>query len=101
MTSPRTELSRPSVAAASETANESPSAEPRKPNSIISQRGTFNDPQRRQAMIAEAAYYFAQQRGFHSGHELEDWVAAEQQIDAALAAEQVAAFRGDELVDAP
>ncbi len=31
------------------------------------------------AMIAEAAYYRAQQRGFAPGHELEDWLAAEQE----------------------
>lgn len=32
------------------------------------------------AMIAEAAYYCAQRRGFAPGHELEDWVQAEAQI---------------------
>ncbi|MEA3194901.1 MAG: hypothetical protein QOD26_3234 [Betaproteobacteria bacterium] len=30
--------------------------------------------------IAEAAYYRAQQRGFEPGHELEDWIAAEQEV---------------------
>jgi hypothetical protein len=30
--------------------------------------------------IAEAAYYRAQQRGFSPGYELEDWLAAEEQI---------------------
>ena len=34
----------------------------------------------RRAMIAEAAYYLAARRGFEPGHELEDWVAAEGQI---------------------
>ena len=38
------------------------------------------DPARRQAMIAEAAYYCAERRGFAPGHELEDWVQAEAQI---------------------
>jgi len=32
------------------------------------------------AMIAEAAYYLAERRGFEPGHELEDWVAAEAEI---------------------
>jgi hypothetical protein len=41
-------------------------------------------PEARRAMIAEAAYYRAQQRGFTSGYELEDWLQAEQEIDAAL-----------------
>ncbi|HTJ44632.1 MAG TPA: DUF2934 domain-containing protein [Kofleriaceae bacterium] len=31
--------------------------------------------------IAEHAYYLAEARGFESGHELEDWVAAERVID--------------------
>lgn len=31
-------------------------------------------------MIAEAAYYRAEQRGFEPGHELEDWLVAEQEI---------------------
>ena len=32
------------------------------------------------AAIAEAAYYRAQQRNFEPGHELEDWCAAEREI---------------------
>jgi DUF2934 family protein len=31
-------------------------------------------------MIAEAAYYLAERRNFEPGHELEDWVAAESEI---------------------
>ena len=34
----------------------------------------------RRRMIAEAAYYRAQQRGFQPGYELEDWLAAENEI---------------------
>jgi hypothetical protein len=34
----------------------------------------------RHAMTAEAAYYLAERRGFRPGHELEDWVAAEGEI---------------------
>ncbi|WP_295612731.1 DUF2934 domain-containing protein [uncultured Lamprocystis sp.] len=30
--------------------------------------------------ISEAAYYRAEARGFESGHELEDWIAAEGQV---------------------
>jgi hypothetical protein len=37
----------------------------------------------RHAMIAEAAYYLAERRGFKPGHELEDWLAAEAMIDRA------------------
>lgn len=42
------------------------------------------ESERRQAMIAEAAYYFSEHRGFDPGHELDDWLAAENQIDAAF-----------------
>jgi hypothetical protein len=35
-------------------------------------------------MIAEAAYYIAQRRGFDLGDPVEDWLIAEAQIDAFL-----------------
>ena len=31
-------------------------------------------------VIAEAAYYRAQQRGFAPGHELDDWIEAEAEV---------------------
>ena len=50
-----------------------------------------NSPQRaavstddRRAMIAEAAYLRAERRGFVPGHETEDWLAAEAEVDALL-----------------
>ena len=39
--------------------------------------------ERRHSMIARAAYYFSERRGFAPGHELDDWLAAESQIDVA------------------
>lgn len=49
---------------------------------------TFADPSRvitsRHTMIAEAAYFKAEQRGFAPGQELRDWLAAEREIDARL-----------------
>lgn len=39
---------------------------------------TLADADRR-AMIAEAAYFRALERGFAPGHELEDWMGAEAQ----------------------
>jgi hypothetical protein len=41
----------------------------------------------RNAMVREAAYLRAEARGFEPGHELEDWLAAEHEIDARLFAE--------------
>ena len=40
----------------------------------------------RRAMIAEAAYLRAERRGFTPGHETEDWLAAEVEVDALLKA---------------
>jgi len=42
-------------------------------------------------MIAEAAYLRAERRGFLAGHEEEDWLAAEKEVDALLSEEQGAA----------
>lgn len=36
-------------------------------------------------MICEAAYFLAERRGFVAGSELDDWIAAEKQVDLALA----------------
>jgi hypothetical protein len=35
-------------------------------------------------MVAEAAYFRAAARGFAPGHELEDWLAAEADVDRRL-----------------
>jgi Protein of unknown function (DUF2934) len=37
--------------------------------------------------IARAAYLIAERRGFTPGHELEDWLAAENEVDQRLAGE--------------
>ncbi len=44
------------------------------------------DAEKRHALIAEAAYLRAERRGFAPGHEEEDWLAAEAEIDLALTA---------------
>jgi hypothetical protein len=41
----------------------------------------------RRGMIAEAAYLRAERRGFSPGFEVEDWLAAEAEVDALLEAE--------------
>lgn len=42
----------------------------------------------REARIAEAAYWRAERRGFTAGQELDDWLAAEKEVDGDTAAEQ-------------
>jgi hypothetical protein len=44
------------------------------------------EPQRRRAMICEAAYFLSERRRFCPGYELDDWLTAEAEIDCALAA---------------
>ena len=44
----------------------------------------FVGPEHRAALIAEAAFFRAERRGFHPGHEVEDWLAAESEVDARL-----------------
>ena len=39
------------------------------------------EAEERQRRVALAAYYIAERRGLQAGFELDDWLAAEQQID--------------------
>ena len=41
----------------------------------------------RAVSIAKLAYRKAERRGFHPGHELEDWLAAENEVEQRLAGE--------------
>jgi len=41
-------------------------------------------PKSRAALIAETAYFRARSRGFEPGHEEEDWLAAEAEVDKLL-----------------
>ena len=53
----------------------------------ITWRGGFSLEQR-EAMIRDAAYYHAQRRGFAPGHDLDDWLSAEAEIDRISSASQ-------------
>jgi hypothetical protein len=53
-----------------------------KPNALIASSLMPVTADMRRAMIAEAAYYIAEQRGFAQGGEVDDWLRAEAQIDA-------------------
>lgn len=46
--------------------------------------GRTVDPERRRLMIAEAAYYFGEKRGFAPGGELQDWFNGEAEVTALL-----------------
>jgi hypothetical protein len=47
----------------------------------------------RRALVAEAAYFRAERRRFEAGHELEDWLAAEAEVDRSLASGAAGIFR--------
>ena len=55
---------------------------------IKTKPSSFDPPQQPDwhRMIAEAAYYRAESRGFQGDHRLEDWLAAEQQVKQELSA---------------
>ena len=46
--------------------------------------GKAPTPAERAKMIADAAYFLAQKRGFGGGKEREDWLTAEKQVDELL-----------------
>jgi hypothetical protein len=48
------------------------------------QTQTSHPPVDRYASIAQAAYFRSQHRGFKPGHEMEDWLAAEAEVDQRL-----------------
>ena len=52
-------------------------------SSVAEQTGNENAYE---TMIAEAAYYLAEQRSFYPGHETEDWLEAEKEIKQAQTA---------------
>jgi Protein of unknown function (DUF2934) len=59
-----------------------------KPNSHLPGSAGYVSAQKRGVMIAEAAYYIAERRGFEAGREMEDWLLAEKQVDAVLSSEK-------------
>jgi len=65
-----------------------------KPNSSASPDERPIDPTQREAMIRKAAYLRAERRGFAMGKEIEDWLAAEAEVDGSLTSSDSAA-RGD------
>jgi hypothetical protein len=74
-----------SPTAPSRTRAKSPTPRVRKAAAKAPARVTISEDVRR-GMIAEGAYLRAERRGFAPGHEEEDWIAAEAEVDALLKA---------------
>jgi len=66
-----------------------PPATPQEPTEVtathLERREIPSFSESREARIAEAAYWRAERRGFVAGQELDDWLAAEREIDDELA----------------
>ncbi len=61
-----------------------PAKKVRKRKTTAAESTPPQDNAERRLMIAEAAYFIAEQRGFAAGDELSDWLQAEQQIQAGM-----------------
>jgi len=74
------------TAAAPAQTKESPPSEAAPKKAVASQakKPAYVTNEERWRMVAEAAYHKAEKRGFATGHETDDWLAAEQEIDALL-----------------
>lgn len=59
-----------------------PQSSPAAPKPVTHEKSRSGEDRYR--MIAEAAYFRAERRGFVAGNELEDWLAAEIDVDALL-----------------
>lgn len=46
-------------------------------------RAEFIERNRHHALVCERAYYLAEQRGFAPGHEVDDWLGAERELERA------------------
>jgi DNA-directed RNA polymerase len=53
--------------------------------SIPTKKNKSVTPEQRYQMIATAAYFLAERRGFAGGYEMQDWIAAEAETDVKLA----------------
>jgi hypothetical protein len=59
-------------------------AKPKAPTPAAAPAKPHLSEETRRAMIAESAYLRAERRGFAPGGEVEDWMAAEREVDALL-----------------
>lgn len=57
---------------------------PASSDAVAAPAAGFLEPGRRHEMISEAAYFLAERRDFSPGQELDDWLAAERDIDRVL-----------------
>ncbi|HEX6007449.1 MAG TPA: DUF2934 domain-containing protein [Burkholderiales bacterium] len=66
--------------------NKAPDTPKSEPQAMAGDGATRLTEDERRRMVAEAAYYRALQRGFAAGGEVDDWLAAEREINDQFAA---------------
>lgn len=54
------------------------------PKKLSKKAAVVVSPEHRYHMIATAAYFLAERRGFAGGYEMHDWISAEAEVDAKL-----------------
>lgn len=85
--SPASPPAKPPMAASLPAVASPAGAKPNSGSKPSAQPGSSSSPltaEMRRTMIAEAAYYIAEKRGFAEDRTMDDWLLAEKQIDAAL-----------------
>ncbi len=80
------------TASISKISNDQPDAAAREHPSPAFSESSPVDAEIRNRMVAEAAYYRAEARGFATGYELEDWLDAEAEVDRSLLPSALAPF---------
>jgi hypothetical protein len=79
----RTKKTAPAIAR--KPAADTQGAQPQVTGAQLERREIPSFSESREARIAEAAYWRAERRGFTAGQELDDWLAAEREIDEEIA----------------
>lgn len=70
--------------ASKQTATETSAVSPPAEAALSPVSAAHIDPSHRHVMISEAAFYIAQSRGFTPSQEVDDWLAAEREIEQLL-----------------
>jgi hypothetical protein len=88
-TRPRTGTGRTKSKTAAPVAPQPPTSQPTEVTATnLERREIPSFSESREARIAEAAYWRAERRGFVAGQELDDWLAAEREVDEDIANRQ-------------
>ena len=80
----KTSAVKKAASAAVATTEKKPAKAPATKRTAAKKTAPPTSPEHRYHMIATAAYYLAERRGFAGGYEMQDWISAEAEIDTQL-----------------